>query len=85
MSVTAVRFVRKDLEEMEWLVRKGYYSNKSDLIKTAVRNLIRETIDRELNRRIPRKEITERGVNELNEEIRSLKRDVLGKNEIHRS
>jgi len=61
---------------MEWLVRKGYYSNKSDLIKTAVRNLIRETIDRELNRRIPRKEITERGVNELNEEIRSLKRDI---------
>jgi len=50
MSVTAVRFVRKDLEEMEWLVRKGYYSNKSDLIKTAVRNLIRETIDRERER-----------------------------------
>ncbi len=38
-SIT-IRFARKDLERIDEMVHQGYYTSRSDLIRTGVRHLI---------------------------------------------
>jgi Arc/MetJ-type ribon-helix-helix transcriptional regulator len=42
MSVTQVRLPNALIEEVEQLVKKGHYANKSDVIRDAVRKFILE-------------------------------------------
>jgi Arc/MetJ-type ribon-helix-helix transcriptional regulator len=40
MSITQVRLTEGLIEKIDQLVQKGYYSNKSDAIRDAVRRLV---------------------------------------------
>lgn len=42
MQVAQVRLPERLIEELDILVKKGFYSNKSDVIRDAVRKLILE-------------------------------------------
>lgn len=70
MESTAIptKFTKKDIDLMDEFVKEGYFSTRSDLVRTSVRHYLHELSSLQIKRRIPQKQLSDDDVeNELNE------------------
>lgn len=69
-ATVPIRFTKEDIEAMERFVKEGYFSTKSDLIRTSVRYCLREIAFEEFMQDASRKPVKKKELERVNKEIR---------------
>ncbi|MFQ5975005.1 MAG: ribbon-helix-helix domain-containing protein [Candidatus Hydrothermarchaeales archaeon] len=75
-ATVPIRFTQKDIEEMERFVKEGYFSTKSDLIRTSVRHYLREIAFKEFMQDTSRESVKKEELESINREIRDIREEI---------
>ena len=76
METVSAKFAEKDMELMEEFIKKKYFSNRSDLIRTAVRHYLRESASQELMRGASPQPVSKEELKEINHEIKKIRMEI---------
>jgi Arc/MetJ-type ribon-helix-helix transcriptional regulator len=70
------KFTKKDIALMDEFIKEGYFSTRSDLVRTSVRHFLHELSMREIRSKIPTKKISKKDIESENKEIRKVRQDL---------
>lgn len=76
METVSAKFSEKDTQLMKSFVRRKYFLNKSDLIRTAVRHYLNEHVSRELMERARMEPLKRSDVGKINREVRKIRKSI---------
>lgn len=68
------KFTKKDIQLLDHFIEEGYFSTRSDLIRTSVRHYLHELTLMEIQGRIWKKKTTKKDIKKELKEIRDLRR-----------
>jgi Arc/MetJ-type ribon-helix-helix transcriptional regulator len=70
------KFTKMDIQLLDHFVKEGYFSTRSDLIRTSVRHYLHELTMMEIEKKIKPKTYSKDGVKKEIEEIRKVRRAI---------
>ncbi len=70
------KFTRKDIDLMDQFIKNGYFSTRSDLVRTSVRHYLHELSLREIKNMIQPKVLSEKEIEEELKEIKKIRKDL---------
>ncbi len=78
MEATAIpaKFTKKDIDLMDQFIRKGYFSTRSDLVRTSVRHYLHELSMREIKTRMEQKILDKKEIEKELKEIRRVRKEL---------
>lgn len=84
MEPTAIptKFTRKDIDLMDEFVKEGYFSTRSDLVRTSVRHYLHELSSLQIKRKIPQKRLSKDDVETELKEIRKVRKKLWEKKNV---
>lgn len=75
-ATVPIRFTKKDIDAMKRFVDKGYFSTKSDLVRTSVRHYLRELAFEEFMQNASAKPVKKEELERINREIREIRKEI---------
>jgi len=76
METISAKFTERDAELMESFIKRKYFLNKSDLIRTAVRHYLNEEMFHELMGQNRVEPLTKDDIDKINREIRKIRKRI---------
>ena len=70
------KFTRKDIDLMDQFIKEGYFSTRSDLVRTSVRHYLHELSLREIRKNIKPKKLSKKDIEEELKEIKKIRKDL---------
>lgn len=75
-ATVPIRFTKKDIEAMERFIKEGYFSTKSDLIRTSVRHYLREIAFEGFMQSATGEPVKKEDLERVNKEIREIRGEI---------
>ena len=73
---TPAKFTRKDIDLMDRFIKNGYFSTRSDLVRTSVRHYLHELSLREIRSKVQPQMISDKEIEQELKEIKKIRKDI---------
>ena len=70
------KFTKKDIALMDEFIQEGYFSTRSDLVRTSVRHYLHELSLREIRAKIPTRKFTKKDIETELKELRKSRQNL---------